>query len=87
MPIVKAKMAEDNETVELRAKNATEITADVAIQFAKFCNDCCTFYFKEFKWQIGTLEYKGRLFTSEELFEEFINKHYEHTNRNYSSTH
>lgn len=55
---------------------ATEITTDVAVKFAKFCWDDCYFFHKEYKWKIGDAKYSGKMFTSDELFDIFINDYY-----------
>jgi hypothetical protein len=65
--------AKDN---DLMAKKSAEITTDVAIRFTEWCDNNCNFKYKEFKWVIGDLRFQGKLFTIQELFEEFINNHY-----------
>jgi len=58
------------------AKTCAEITTDVAIKFAEWSQNRYFYSNVEKKWSTEFKIYEGELFTTQELFEEFINNHY-----------
>jgi plasmid maintenance system antidote protein VapI len=62
---------------ELASQKSEEITTNIAVKFAEFIKENYNFYFSLEKncllWKMDNSEEK---YTSEELFEIFINQHY-----------
>jgi hypothetical protein len=68
---------ESEEVIKMNVKTCTEITTDAAVKFAEFIKDNYEFY-DDLKndrilWNLCGTEQK---YTSEQLFQEFINNHY-----------
>lgn len=62
--------------IEEIAIKSAEITAVIATNFIMWCTNNCNYYFKENGWKIGHIDYAEKIFSTQELFNEFITNHY-----------